>query len=34
MFAFPGSTKHIYRWSPVRNGGRFNAHTVDEKLSE
>jgi len=25
-------TKNIYRFSPVREGGRFNAHTVDERV--
>jgi Gly-Xaa carboxypeptidase len=25
-------TRNIYRFSPVREGGRFNAHTVDERV--
>ncbi|KAH9904164.1 carboxypeptidase S [Xylariomycetidae sp. FL2044] len=25
-------TKHVYRWSPVRQGGSVNAHTVDERV--
>lgn len=27
-----GLSKNIYRFSPVREGGRDNAHTVDERL--
>jgi len=26
-------TKNIYRFTPVYEGGRFNAHTVDERVS-
>lgn len=25
-------SKNIYRFAPVRDGGRFNAHTVDERI--
>ncbi len=27
-------TDNVYRWAPVRQGWRENAHTVDEKLSK
>jgi Gly-Xaa carboxypeptidase len=25
-------TENIYRFTPVREGGRYNMHTVDEKI--
>ena len=27
-----GLSRNIYRFSPVRDGGRENAHTVDERM--
>lgn len=29
---FWGLSKNIYRFTPVEEGGRFDAHTVDERV--
>jgi hypothetical protein len=27
-----GLSKHVYRWTPTRQGGAVNPHTVDERI--
>jgi Gly-Xaa carboxypeptidase len=28
-----GLTRHVYRWTPTRQGMTFNAHTIDERIN-
>jgi Gly-Xaa carboxypeptidase len=27
-----GLTRNVYRWTPVRENARLNAHTIDERV--